>query len=409
MITQLSVSKSFLSFWRSGSRVLAVSLVSSLLVGNASSAAPFQIDEEEPATVIINGVIIRPTVVGFAQEVEVPQEAQQSEDKPETDDSAEVAEVDTSDSEEKEEIGDRFIRFHMWDGSIVGGEVSVDQIEVETEFGTLAIPIEKILKFSPGLDSLPVLNEQLSTLVENLGDKNFDTREQAHRELISMGALIRNAIDGFSDGGSAERKKHLEDIKKQFGEMAEDFEATETMSALVQDDTVVTEHFTIVGKIKQDGFTMGSKFGELNIKLTDIKLADRTFNMARQEVRKSVEVDSRAFFQTEPLSTKIRVNRGDKISIRATGTIEWKNWNTSCGPGGQTSQGQWEGINSGALAARIGKTGKYVEVGAKGDFVAKESGVLYLGIAMQDNYARNSSYRWEGNYSAKISVQPTSK
>jgi hypothetical protein len=308
----------------------------------------------------------------------------------------------------KEELGDRYIRFHMWDGSIMGGEVSIDHIDVETEFGTLQIPIGKILKFYPGLDSLPTLNERLETLVENLGDKDFETREQAHRELVAMGILIRNAIDGFDDGGSAERKKHLAEIKKQIVDRVDDFDTPGNTPALIQSDTIVTKDFSIVGKIKPDRFAMGSKFGELNIKLTDIKLADRTFNGARQQIRKSVEIGAKAFFQTDPVSTKIRVNRGDKISIRATGTIEWASFRTSCGPEGRTDKGQWEGINSGKLTAKIGKSGKYVAVGANGDFVAKESGVLYLGIPIKDSYAQNSNYRWSGNYSAKIAIQPTS-
>lgn len=308
-----------------------------------------------------------------------------------------------------EEIGDQFIRFHMWDGSIMGGDVSVKAIDVETEFGMLTVPIDKILKFYPGLDSLPDLDSRIRTLVENLGDREFEVREQSHRELLSLGAQIRGEIQNYDDGGSAERKKHLEEIKKQIDEMLDEFENPQVDSSLIRGDTIVTDDFSIVGKIKQDQFQMGSKFGQLNIKLADIKLADRTFNLAQDDVRKSVKVEAKDFFQTSPRSTKIRVNRGDRISIRASGTVNWTNWSQSCGPDGMTNQGEWQGINSGTLTARIGKSGKLVKVGSREDFTAKESGVLYLGIAIRDNYARNSSYRWTGHYDVKIVVEPAEK
>ena len=138
-------------------------------------------------------------------------------------------------------------------------------------------------------------------------------------------------------------------------------------------------------------------------------MANRSFQEVKTEIRKTIEVDGSAFFQNEPVSTRIRVNRGDKVLIRATGIVRWTNWSTSSGPDGISKQGQWQGMNCGCLAARIGDSSKYIKIGAKGEFTAKRSGVLYLGVAMRDNFANNNGYRWEGNYSAKVFVQPADK
>ena len=128
-----------------------------------------------------------------------------------------------------------------------------------------------------------------------------------------------------------------------------------------------------------------------------------------QDFGKKIEVDGAAFFQTEPVSSKIRVNRGDRILIRATGIVQWTNWSTSSGPDGISNQGQWQGMNCGCLAARIGDSSNYIKIGTKGEFTAKQSGVLYLGVAMRDNFATNNGYRWEGKYTAKILVKPATK
>lgn len=309
-------------------------------------------------------------------------------------------------------LGRKFIRFHMWDGSIVGGDVTVDKIDIETEFGTLQVPIEKISKFIPGLNSIPKLNDRITRLVAGLGDKNFDVREKSHRELAAMGIQIQHEIQKFDDGGSVERKKHLEEIKREIAEQAEeldDFNIGTREDPLLRGDKIVTEDFSIVGKILQEDFTMSSKFGELSVNLSDIKKADRSFQEVKTEVRKTIEVDGAAFFQNDPVSTKIRVNRGDKVLIRATGIVQWTNWSTSSGPDGISNQGQWQGMNCGCLAARIGDSSNYIKIGTKGEFTAKQSGVLYLGVAMRDNFANNNGYRWEGKYSTKVLVKPVEK
>lgn len=305
-------------------------------------------------------------------------------------------------------LGDQFVRFHMWDGSIVSGDVKVEEISVETEFGNLKVPVSQIRKVYPGLDSFPELNSRIEGLVEGLGDKDFDVREKSHRALASMGLQLRNQIDRFDDNGSAERKKRLGELKKEIEEMVDsaEEEGEETEYPLINGDTVVTPGFTIVGKIEQVQFTLRTKFGSLNVPLSDIKMADRTIEENKQDIRKTVDVGAEAFFQRQPVSTKIRINKGDKIWIKGEGIVQWTNWNTSSGPDGLTNQGQYNGITSGSLCARIGTSGKPIKIGAKGEFVASKNGVLYLAVAMQDNYVNQQGYRWTGGYKAKIQVKP---
>ncbi len=352
--------------------------------------------------------ILRDQDDAVPQEVQVPDA--ESVAIPQSDNKTDEEITDTAAIAAKSDIGDQFIRFHMWDGSIVGGDVTFEKIDIDTTFGTLQIPIRDILKFHPGLDSIPALGQKISTLVEGLGDKDFAVRENSHRELVAMGLRLQNEIGRFEDGGSAERKKHLEEIKKIIAELSDesgDLETGELERPLIRGDLIVTGEFSIVGKIRQSEFKLSSKFGDLLVNLADIRMADRSFNSSKEEVRKSVEVSGTSFFQTTPVSTKIRVNRGDKISIRATGVVQWTNWSTSSGPDGIENQGTWQNQNSGTLMARIGKSENYIKIGSSGDFVAKQAGELFLGIAIQDNYAKNNSgYRWDGDYSAKIVVQP---
>lgn len=322
--------------------------------------------------------------------------------------------IDSADGDPVASIGKKYIRFHMWDGAVVGGDVSIARLLVKTEFGSLEIPIEKIQSFYPGLDSFPERKKMIDTLVEQLGDRDYDVRERAHRKLREMGLQLRNQLDRFDDGGSAERNKHLTDLRKELNETLEDMEEEEQdpdslERAMIDGDKVNTPDFSVVGKIQQPSFEISSKYGQLTIRLQDIRFADRSFNQPRSEIRKSLAVPGETFFQREPKSARIRVNKGDRITIRASGTVNWTNWNNVASPEGLQNQGSWQGIAGGALCARIGKSGEVLKIGSKESFVAKKSGVLYLAIAMKDSYANNSSYRWEGEFKTRIVVEPAEK
>lgn len=307
--------------------------------------------------------------------------------------------------------GEREMRLRLWDGTIVTGDLGIDLLNVNTQFGQLEVPVKNIISLRPGLESFPEMTQRIGVMVEKLGDRDFQTREKAHRDLVAMGRSIRFVLANFSDGGSAERKKHLDKIREQIEEMVDEESEWDDESGdleLIQGDTIITRDFTIVGKILQPEFSLSSKYGKLTIALSDIKMGDRTWLNTSEAINKNIVVKGNSFFQTTPVSTKIRVNKGDRIKIRATGTVQWASWgNVSSGPDGITNQGNWQGHNCGMLLARVGNSGEYVKIATKGEFVAKANGVLFLGISMRDNYARQASYQWPGEYKTRISVSPS--
>ncbi len=334
-----------------------------------------------------------------AAEKDAKQDADSEEDEPE---------IDTASlKKEAPEVDDRFLRFEMWDGTIVSGIVSIAAIDIETEFGGLQIPIDRLVDFHPGLVSLPELRAKVDGLVEKLGDREFKTREGAHRDLVTMGPMLIGMFSDLNDGGDAERKKHLKKIKEEVMAMVDDDEGPSAGSdSITRGDRVKTPDFSIVGKLVQQEFQVKSKIGDLRIQLSDIKRADRGMAVKSQSLRKTVAVSGSTFFQKKPLNTKIRVAKGDRITITASGIVQWTNWSQSASPDGLPNQGNWNGISNGALAARIGTDGSVVGVGSDNSFKAERSGILYLGIAMPDNYVKNSGYRWTGKFKAKVKVDP---
>jgi hypothetical protein len=309
------------------------------------------------------------------------------------------------------ELGPKHIRLHLFDGSVISGDLSVSEIIVDTSFGKLVVPIDKIRSFTPGLDSNPKQVEELSSLITNLGSDDYKTREQAHKDLAAMGAKIRKVLEQHVQSENAEIKRHVSEILKELEaaaeEQSDDEEAT-SESPWIRLDTVVTTDFTVIGKVSPPEFVIQSKYGPLNVKLADVKMAAREAGV-KEALRKTVTVEGNHLAQRGFKSSGVRVEAGDKITLRADGNIVMSPWgsNAATGPDGAPNYGWYipNQIPGGALVARIGDKGTIFKVGRQSTFVAKSSGVLQLAIGIQPEYA-NEGYQYPGQYSVKLKIDP---
>ncbi len=308
-------------------------------------------------------------------------------------------------------LGPKHIRLHLFDGSVISGDLSVSEIEVDTSFGKLIVPIDKIRSFTPGLDSNPKQVEELQALINNLGSDDYKTREQAHKDLAALGMKVRKELEAHTNSDNAEVKRHVTEIIKELeaaAEEASDDDEGTTEAPWIRLDTVVTTDFTVVGKVSPPEFAIESKYGPLNVKLADVKMAAREV-AARESLRKTVSVDGSNLAQRTFKSSGIRVEAGDKISVRADGSIVMSPWgsNAATSPDGAPNYGWYipNQIPGGALVARIGDKGTIFKVGRQSTFVAKNAGVLQFAIGIQPEYA-NEGYQYPGQYSVKLKIDP---
>lgn len=311
-----------------------------------------------------------------------------------------------------EPIRPNFIRLHLLDGNIISGDLSVSEIEVDTQFGKLVVPIEKIRKFTPGLDSYPKLAGEIKQKIADLASDEYKTREQAHKELVAMGTQIRKELESHSSDVNAEIKRHVGEILKELEEQAEEQDELEEGELAEQPwirlDTVVTTDFTVVGKVSPGEFTVESKYGPLTVALADVRTGERPSG-AKESLRKTLSVAGENLAQRSFKSSGIRVQAGDKITVRAEGNIVMSPWgsNAASGPDGMPNYGWYvpSQIAGGALVARVGDKGTIVKVGRQSTFTAKSSGILQFAIGMQPEYA-GEGYQFPGEYRLKIKVDP---
>jgi hypothetical protein len=305
------------------------------------------------------------------------------------------------------------IRLHLGDGSVVAGKLVLDELVIDTEFGRLEVPVLKVRSFTPGLESMPELDQRVAALVEALGGADFKARDAAQKELIALGPPIRVELQRREAESNAERKQRIRDIVAKLSEIAEEQDESADPAARtvwIRGDTVETDEFTVVGKIVQQSFTLESKYGTLSVRLTDIKNARRDLGIVEeQELRKSFAVEGQYIAQTQFKDSKIRVQRGDKISVTAEGKIVMSPWGSGSvtGPEGSSNYGTGsvggQSFPGGTLVAKIGNNGKVFKVGSKVALTADADGPLLFGVVVHNSYARRG-YSFPGQYDLKIKV-----
>jgi len=302
------------------------------------------------------------------------------------------------------QIGPREIRFHLEDGSVLSGELSIGELTVTTDFGSLTIPIEKIRSIRPGLSSNPDLQNTLSDLVASLASENYEEREQAQKDLISYGGKLRNFLASLEDDGDSERQRRLQVIREAIDEQMEMSDEPEVVPAWIAGDTIVTENFTIVGKIEDQDFTLSSRYGTLKVALGDIDHGTRSWG-TREAVSRSVKLGGSNFVQLKLASSRIRVEPGDKISVKVEGSLQLSPWGQMSTAEGLAQFGTYEGkFPVGAVVAKIGN-GELIMVGTDEVFTAKSAGTLQFGVSMMDNFVQGG-YEWPGEYNVRIRVEP---
>lgn len=301
------------------------------------------------------------------------------------------------------------LRFHLLDGSIVTGEPSVPAFTIHTAFGELAIPVDQVQSFTPGLRSHPEHARRLEKLIQELGSPNAKQRDAAEASLTDEGPAVRALLERFAADADAERRTRIRTILESFDELELDIAASgSTTPRLIDEDELETAAFKVVGRLEPQAFAVETRFGTLRLTLADIRRAQRD-QAARAEQRRTLTVSGANLTHGTYKVSGIQLQRGDRVVISADGTLVMAPWgnNATSTPDG-SPQFDWfvpEKIPGGALVARVGSTGQVFKVGTAHEFVATKPGTLSFAIAISPQFA-HQGYNFPGEYRIKVTVNP---
>ncbi len=293
-------------------------------------------------------------------------------------------------------------RFFLTDGTRITGKLSLASIELSTEFGLLEIPAAKLVQVVPGLDQRPDEMEEIQRLIDMLA-KGGKESIQAREELIQLGVQVRDLLRREREQADA---KHQAEIDKVLATLDELVGEEVAEDRLIPQDQVRTERFTALGKIVSDEFRIETRFGDLTVTMADVERVERVGAGGLPDASKKLDVDGTNLAQLAFKSSGIEVRPGDKVIVKAGGTISRSTSRIyTSTPDGNARFGvfsQDPPIPGGALVAKIGGSGKVMKIGSSSTFVAKQTGVLQFAIGMRPEFV--GRYQFNGKYNVSVRV-----
>lgn len=286
--------------------------------------------------------------------------------------------------------------FFLRDGSRVAGRPRLDALRVDTRYGELVVPLDELVlvRLAQRVDAS--LRERADARIREMGSDDFDEREEAMESLRRLGVDILPILRQATGSSNEEIKNRAEILIEELEEKAQE-EKTATGPGMTEvkgeQDVVTTARFTIRGRVLEEAFQIGSRYGDLRVSASD--LVGIQFQRAAL-VARTVSVAGNRIVPSNWLNTKVQLSKGQGLRIRASGTVTVSNYGLTAGPGGTTRYStsyNWQGIRPLALAAKVGKKGKPFLVGPEFKGKAPRDGVLYLGVVPFRTYTPAGTFK----------------
>jgi hypothetical protein len=277
------------------------------------------------------------------------------------------------------------------DGSLVRMTLLQEQIDVQTRYGKLAIPVGDIRKIEFGLHVPSEVDQQIHTCLKLLGSEVYRERESATKDLLQAGHWAYPSLQRASRSQDRETAQRASQVLKQLSD-----KLPPDLLRLREDDTIYTRDFTVVGRIVSPTLKAHSThFGAMALRLSDL----RTLHVRHQTGTSELTVDATKH-GSDPgqwLDTGINVDPSQKLVILSNGSVDL--WPQGPGqymatPKGYNTTGKGGVFMAGSLVARVGETGKAFCVGERYEGTPSEEGRLFLHIVPSPwNNPSAGSYR----------------
>jgi hypothetical protein len=302
----------------------------------------------------------------------------------------------------------RFIRARFSDGTVLLGELLLEELEIETAFGMLVVPRAKLLGFSPGLDSRGRFDDHLDEWIAALTSADQPRVSEAERELTRLGPAIADELNRRAQQLEGDAAKRLAELAARLRNGSSEVSLEDQSTRpLIRKDRIRTTSFTIVGRIVPQTLRFKSKYGELEVGLGDIVGVERQTESGLEDIAKSLSVTGENVALMKKSGVSVR--KGDRITVKASGTIKRSATASAryvSSPDGTPNFGTHPTdpqIQGGTLIAKIGDRDQVIKVGSNASFVAENDGALSFGIAMRQNYV--GRYQFPGEYKVQLRVE----
>lgn len=273
------------------------------------------------------------------------------------------------------------------DGTVYKATLVVENIQVKTKYGILAIPVKDIRTIEVGFHLDSMTQAKVDSLINKMGDMKYANRIDAIEELIKMGSKAYPALLTATKHKDMEVKSKAQ---RALDRIKDNYPYNHKFK-IDSNDRIETEGFMVIGEIVFDNIPATSEhFGQ--VKLNPRILSNMVFAKAKAfgkiELDANVYNMSRMIDRHDPtgdlwLDSGINLKFNESLAIQATGTIDL--WpitpgQHTCGPNGHGTALPTKTAKHGALYGRVGEHGKEFLVGENFNGVASGDGKLYLTV-----------------------------
>jgi hypothetical protein len=282
------------------------------------------------------------------------------------------------------------VEVYFFNGSKIRMLIQSESLEIKTLYGNLAVPVKDIKGIEFGIHFPPGVEAKIEESVKALSSNDYRIRETATKTLQDLAPYSYPAILNASRTKEMESASRAKDIvaKVRAKHPAKDLKA-------MIEDKVVTNNFTIVGRITSTIKAKEELFGERDLPMAKMRSL-RAVGGASPDVEVGVDASKYANAGSW-MDTNYLVDGRSAIVITARGMIDvWpqQGGNFMSGPNGfnATRNGQpfmgagrkVGGVNQnqhcGMLLGKIGADGEIFTIGDRYDGTPEHEGNLFLHI-----------------------------
>jgi hypothetical protein len=277
------------------------------------------------------------------------------------------------------------------DGSLVRMNILQENIEIQTRYGKLTVPLGEVRRIEFGLHVPGEVDQQIHQSIKLLGSDVFKERDVATRDLLQVGHWARPSLQRASRSSDQEVAHRAASLLRQLTDRV-----PPELLRLKDEDVIHTAEFTIVGRLVAPTLKAQSPhFGELALKLADL----RTLHLRHQGGSLELMVDAAKFGSEveQWFDTGVVVDPSLRLCVCGEGQIDL--WPQGPGqymasPKGFNTTGKGGNFMAGALVGRIGEHGKAFMIGDRYEGTPAEEGKLYLHIVPSPwNNASTGNFR----------------
>ncbi|MCK6458883.1 MAG: hypothetical protein L6Q95_03200 [Planctomycetes bacterium] len=258
-------------------------------------------------------------------------------------------------------------------GTVLVGRIEPPSWKVATAFGELTVPVVEIRRVRFGRRAQPERLAKVEEAVQRLAAAEPERRNHARAAIVQEGTFAVPSL-------RAAAKTHDDpEVKRIAAEILKELDPDDEV-VMPDDDQVDTARFSVLGQIQLEAFKVNvGELGPLVVKRGDVE----GIRSAAPDSSRKITVAGTNCWPNGWLDTKIKVEKGERLKIQATGTIFFPNWGQAFTPDGNQNMGAMNGMMVGTLAARVGPKGTIFRIGSSFNGAMPAAGTLQLILNIQ--------------------------